>query len=236
MRLPKFDDKDYTKCGNCGKDSYMFISKKCLHKLCESCFNKKFQIKDKRYNCDCCAHQNEPLELSQEDYSREPPLQIICDEDLKKRNLAYKSVYKRKENFSTNEEYNEYLEYVEKCIRNNDIDKLEKRYSQNYKERDENYSKRQKELEELRKKLIENSPTHYKNSKFRIDFDGNEINMEDIDEPNNQINYEPIKIIKQTVFYAKDEDKEKTTGGYNIKKLYEFLSDFSKLGFIHKKS
>ena len=236
MRLPKFDDKDYTKCGNCGKDSYMFISKKCLHKLCESCFNKKFQIKDKRYNCDCCANKNEPLELSQEDFSREPPLQIICDEDLKIRNLAYKSVYKRKENFSTNEEYNEYLEYVEKCIRNNDVDKLEKRYSQNYKEKEENYSKRQKELEELRKKLIENSPTHYKNSKFRIDFDGNEINMEDIDEPNNQINYEPIKIIKQTVFYAKDEDKEKTAGGYNVKNLYEFLSDFSKLGFIHKES
>jgi len=236
MKLPKFDDKDYIKCGNCGKDSYMFISKKCLHKLCESCFNKKFQIKDKRYSCDCCSNNNEPLELSQEDYSREPPLQIICDEDLKKRNLIYKSVYKRRDNFSTDEEYNDYLEYVEKCIRNNDIEKLEKKYPQSLKEREDNYLERQKELEELRKKLIENSPTHYKNSKFIIDLEGNEIFFGDIDDRGDQINYEPLKCIEEKVFYVPDEDKEKATGGYNIKNIYEFLSDFSKLGFTHKKS
>lgn len=237
MRLPTFDDKDYTICSSCHRDySYMLISKKCLHKLCESCFSTKFQIKDKRYTCEFCAKKNEPLELSQEDYSRQPPLEIICNEDLKRRNSIYKSVYKRKENFSTNEDYNLYLEYVEKCIRNNDIEKLEKKYPQSNKEKEENNLKRQKELDDLKTKLKENSPTHYRNSKFVIDDEGNEINMDEYDEPINQIIYEKIRCFEKTIYIRQDEDKEKATGGYNIKNIYEFLSEFSKLGFTHKKN
>lgn len=235
MRIPKFEDKYYTKCCACEKDSYMYISKKCLHKLCEKCFNRKFQIKQNRFNCPFCSTDTEIFELSQEDYSKEQPLQILFDEDLRRRNNIYKLIYKRRENFSNNEEYNKYLEFVERCIRNNNEKEIERKYPQNENEKKENYLKRQRELEEITKKLKENSPTHYNSSKFIIDFEGNEISSEDLAEQN-PINYEPIKQIPKRMAIIHDLDKEKTTGGYNIKKLNEFLINYSKIGFITKKS
>ena len=149
MNIPRFDDKDYTKCCSCGNEyekEKSYISKKCLHKLCYKCYKNKFQIADSRFNCPHCKTEKESFELCQEDFSQESPLQIIYDEDLKKRNIIMQLVYKRRENFDTEEEYNSYLEYVEKCIQSNNINDIKKKYPQSEEEREENYKKRQKEM------------------------------------------------------------------------------------------
>ena len=39
MKIPSFEDKDFTKC-YCGKE-YTYISQKCLHKLCDKCYKNE---------------------------------------------------------------------------------------------------------------------------------------------------------------------------------------------------
>lgn len=235
MRIPRFDDRDYTQCSICGKKDYAYTSKECLHKLCEKCYNNKFGIKNVRVPCSICSSQNEPYELVQEDYSRESPLQILFDEDMRKRTNIHQIIYKREENFSTKEEYYIYLEFIEKCIQKNTEKEIERRYPQNKKEREENFEKRQKELEEIKKKIRENSPMHYNSSRFCLDIDGT---IRDPYEMNEQIpiNYEPVRVIDKKIEYIKDIDKRKKTGGYDTKKIYEFLNNFSRAGFISKKN
>lgn len=232
MNIPKFEDKDYTKC-YCGKE-YTYISKKCLHKLCDKCFNIKFQLKNARFSCNFCKDGNEKYELVKEDFTKESPLRIHYDEDLKKRNNIIQLVYKRKENFSSNEEYNAYLEFIEKCIQKNNEKEIQKKYSQTKTERQENDEKRQNELEELKRKLRENSPTHYNSSKFCLDIYGKLINPEEFIEQN-PITYEPVKPTEEKIVYIRDLDKEKKTGGYDINKIYEFLGKFSRCGLISNK-
>ena len=229
MKIPRFEDKDYAKC-YCGKE-FTYISQKCLHKLCDKCYKKYFQIKGARYSCPYCKDGNEKLELSQEDYIKESPLRIHYDEDFKRRNNIFQLVYKRKENFSSNEEYNIYLEFVEKCIQRNNEKEIEKKYPQTKKEREENDEKRLKELEEIKRKLRDNSPTHYNSSRFIIDLEG-EIKLKEDYIEQNPITYERVKPTEEKIEYIKDIDKEKKTGGYDINKIYEFLSIYSKSGLI----
>ena len=156
MRIPKFEDSDYTKCSICGKD-FIYISKKCLHKLCDGCFQKKFGVKGARFSCPFCS-KNNPIELSIDDYSKEFPLQVHFDCDLDRRIKINKLINKRRENFESEEEYNIYLEFIEKCIQKNiekEIDKeiikeIEKRDPQTQKEKEENEEKRKKDLEKIK--------------------------------------------------------------------------------------
>ena len=73
--------------------------------------------------------------------------------------------------------------------------------------------------------IIKNSPTNYNNTKICIDFDGN-IKQEDVVRKE----IDPITIIQETINYIKNPEKEKICGGYNINKIYEFFSVFSKGG------
>ena len=223
MNIPRFDDRDYTQCNICAKKDYSYTSVKCLHKLCEKCYNNKFAVKGERVKCHVCEQY-----LSQEDYTREPPLQINFEDDMKIRRNIY---HKRRENFSSDEEYNLYLEFIEKNIQAKNEKEIEKRYPQNEKEREDNLKKRQLKLEEIKKKIRENNPTHYNTSKFFIDPEG--ILKEPFEvEEQNPTNIDPVKIINEKINYIPDMDKRKMTGGYDIKKIKEFFGIFSKAGFI----
>lgn len=235
MRIPKFDDKDYTKCFSCGKE-YTYISKKCLHKLCDKCYNKKFQIKGTRISCPYCKEGNELFELSQEDFSKEPPLRNHFDEDLKIRNRIIQSIYKRKENFANNEDYNLYLEFFENCVLRNNEKDIEKKYQQTKNERERNDEERLKEIKDLERKLKDNSPTHYNASKFCFILDNDEIKIEEPSEPKPPINSEPIRPIEEKITFIEDLDKEKETGGYDINKIKEFFIAFSRSGFVFNRN
>lgn len=236
MRIPKFEDKNYLVCSECSRNECIYISKKCLHKLCDTCYKNKFKILGSKYLCAFCQKDNEPLELFQEDFSKESPFQIHYNEILKRREKIYKLVYKRRENFTSNEDYNKYLEDIEKYIQKNNNEKeIEKIYFQNENEKEENDEKRKKELEEIHRKLKENSPMHYNSSKFCFDFEGNEINPEELKVESNPIIYE-AKITQEEIKYIPNIEKEKKTGGYNINKIYEFLAKYSRAGFINKKN
>ena len=223
MRIPKFDDLGYNKC-YCHKEEYTYISKKCLHKLCDSCYNNKFKIYGAKLICEYCK-----IELYQEDFTKIPPLQLHYDEDLKRRKIINDLVYKRRENFSTDDEYNNYLECVEKLVQRKIENEIEKKYPQTKMEKKENYEKREKELEEIKINLKENSPMHYNSSKFCFDFEGNEINPAELIVETTQ--FVEVKEIKKKMKYIHDLEKEKKTGGYNINKIYEFLAIYSKNGF-----
>ena len=235
MRIPKFEDKNYSICSECSRNECMYISKKCLHRLCDNCYKNKFKLIGSKYLCAFCQKENEPLELSQEDFSKESPFQIHCNEASKRREYINKLIYKRRENFTSDESYNKYLENIEKYIKKNTNEKeLEKIYFQNEAEREENDEKRKKELEDIHRKLKENSPMHYNSSRFCIDFEGNEINLEELKlEPNPII--QEVKITQEEIKYIPDIEKERKAGGYNINSIYEFLANYSKAGFIRNK-
>ena len=46
---------------------------------------------------------------------------------------------------------------------------------------------------------------------------------------------DPIRIMEDTIHYIKDQEKERKAGGYNIKNIYNFLSNFSKGGLLYQK-
>ena len=235
MKIPKFEDRNYSICSECSRNECIYISKKCLHKLCDTCYKNKFKILGSKYLCAFCQKDNDPVELFQDDFSKESPFQIHYDEVLKRRDYIYNLVYKRRENFTSNENYNKYLEDIEKYIHKNSNEKeIEKIYPKNEIEREENDEKRKKELEEIHRKLKENSPMHYNSSKFCFDFEGNEINPEELKVEQNPIINE-ARVTQEEIKYVPDIEKEKKTGGYNNNKIYDFLANYSKAGFINRK-
>ena len=235
MKIPKFEDRNYSICSECSRNECMYISKKCLHKLCDTCYKNKFKILGSKYLCAFCQKENDPVELFQEDFSKESPFQIHYDEVSKRRDYIYNLVYKRRENFTSNENYNKYLEDIEKYVlKNNNEKEIEKLYFQNENEREENNEKRKKELEDIYRKLKENSPMHYNSSKFCFDFEGNEINPEELKVETNPIIKE-AKWTQEEFTFIPDIEKQKKTGGYNSNKIYEFFANYSKAGFNCRK-
>lgn len=232
MKIPKFDIDNFSKCCIC-QNEYTYTSKRCLHKLCEHCFSRKFNIYGAKFECPYCKNEtSEKIELSYDDFTKESPLQRLYEEDLKSRNEIYNLIYKRKENFQSNDEYNRYLEWVEKCIQKNNEKEIAKRYFQNEKERAENDAKRSKEIKYLRDKLEEYNPNHYNSSKFCFDFEGNEISRGETPVEQNPTIIE-VKATDENIFYIPDEEKKKKAGGYNIIKINEFFSNYVKVGFIN---
>ena len=230
MKIPIFNYDNYEKCV-CGAFNCKYTSKKCLHKLCDNCYPKKERLLiNNEYNCQFCNDENKESNIykfKREDFSSKPLLEEFYEKDKRERE---KLIYKRRENFFTEEEYNDYLEYVEKCLRKNNIKELEKKYKQDNNEKEENINKRKRDKNSLDEKIKENSPTQYNNSRIIIDFEGNiKQSVEAVKE------LDPIKIIEDTIQYKVDQEKEKICGGYNINSIYQFLSNFSKGGFINHK-
>ena len=223
MKIPKFNDKNYRTC-ICGTTNYVYISKKCLHKLCDNCYKNKMKLIDSEYNCKYCEEENKDnnsYKLSRDDFSNKPILEEFYYKDKVERE---KLIYKRKDNFKSEEEYNEYLEFVEKCLRKNNIKEIEKKYFQSSSEKEENKDKKEKELRLIKDAIRENSPTQYNNTKICINLEEN-INQED----KNKV-IDPIKIIEEPISYIPNVEKEKISGGYDTNNIYQFLSNFSKGG------
>ena len=110
----------------CGTTNYVYISKKCLHKLCDNCYKNKMKLIDSEYNCKFCEEENKDnnsYKLTREDFSNKPILEEFYYKDKVERE---KLIYKRRDNFKSEEEYNEYLEFVEKCLRKNNLKEIEK--------------------------------------------------------------------------------------------------------------
>ena len=229
MKIPKFKDDNYRTCSNCGRANFAYVSKKCLHKLCEKCYDSKMTLFNSEYNCNFCQKEdkeNKIYKLTREDFSNKPILEEFYYKDKAERE---KLIYKRKENFKSEEEYNDYLEFVEKCLRKNNLKELEKKYYQDINEKEENYKKKENELNVLKNKIRDYSPTHYNNTRICIDLDDNK-NQEEI-----RRDIDPIVIIEEKIKYIPNKEKEKICGGYNINKLYQFLSNFSKDGLRNRK-
>ena len=230
MKIPKFDDKKFKICSCCNSEfsKSAYISTKCLHKLCAHCFSNKMPMKESIYECKLCQDENNSTELKREDFkpnsNNNPILSEFYDSDKKKRENM---IYKRRENFNSEEEYNDFLEYVENCLKRDNLEDIKKKYNQSEKERELNEKSFKDKLESIKEKISD--PTNFNNTKIRIPiFEGNPIQEE--------INNDRIIIIGETINYRKDEEKEKICGGYNLNKIYGFLSTFSKGGFRNKKS
>ena len=188
------------------------------------------KLLNSEYNCKYCEEENKDnnsYKLTREDFSNKPILEEFYYKDKLERE---KLIYKRKDNFKTEEEYNEYLEFVEKCLRKNNLKEIKKKYNyfQSSNEKEENKDKKEKELRAIKDAIRENSPTQYNNTKICINLEEN-INQED---KNKEI--EPIKIIEEPISYIPNVEKEKISGGYDTNNIYQFLSNFSKGGLKFK--
>ena len=84
MKIPKFNDKDFTKCIECGRTNPpLYVSKKCLHKLCYRCHGLKFEFSDE-YECQLCQAENKDnyfYKLNKDDFI-ENPLEDFYKKDI----------------------------------------------------------------------------------------------------------------------------------------------------------
>jgi hypothetical protein len=232
MKIPVFDDKNYKICSCCSCEfsKNVYISTKCLHKLCDNCYKNKMSLLDSIYECKLCQSENKnnSMKLKRSDFKPNSNNNLILEEFYRNDKLKREQIiYKRRENFHSQEEYNDFLEYVENCLKRNNLDDINKKYTQSDREKEINEKSLKDKLESIKNKIAD--PTSYNNSKFVINLDEGIPIQEEI------IN-DPIVIIEETINYIKDEEKEKICGGYNINKIYGFLGTFSKGGFRNTKT
>ena len=236
MNIPKFNYDEYYKCDVCNhQKGEMNCSIKCLHKLCETCYPKKFGVEYARYKCQFCEKAKRNTELSMKDYIKKAPLKELYENDIKKRKDIYKKyLYKRRENFNSDEEYNQYLEFIEDCIKNEySQNEIDRKYKQDKKEREQNLENLEKELALIKKKIKDNDPISHNQNKFIIgeDFNLQSDHME-IEEESNQINVSPLKYVEGAkIKIVPDKENEKKAGGYSSNNIKQFLSWYSKAGF-----
>ena len=230
MKLPKFDDKIFKKCSCCESELSRngYVSIKCLHQLCESCFKNKLPLIDSIYECKSCKNENNSNTLTIKDfkpnYNNDKILKEFYNKDKSDRE---KIIYKTRDDFNSEEEYNDFLEYVEKCLKRQNLDDIKKRYSQSATEKEKNEKEIRDKLEAINEKIIQNDPTNFNNLKFRISLEeGNQNQVQIIKGPN-----DPIIIMHETINYIPDVEKEKICGGYNLNQINALLSFYSKGGF-----
>ena len=228
MNIQKFDDMTFKKCCVCNNDSCRYISNKCLHKLCEDCYNTKFKIHLAEFVCEFCSKifdRNIKLTKDNFDVLISTSLKQKIDKDKEKRDEIFKISYKIRENFSTEEEYNEYLAYIEtcieKCIQNKNEKDLREKYPQSAQESKENREKRESELDSIKEKMRIYDPKSFNNSKFII------CESMTIKEEEENFIYEPVQLVKEPITLIPNLEKEKVAGGYDIIKLNEFFKNFS---------
>ena len=228
MKLPKFDDKIFKKCSCCESELSRngYVSIKCLHQLCDNCFKNKLPLIESVYECKLCKDENNSYTLSIKDFKLNyDNHKILYEFYLKDKSERGKIIYKTRDDFNSEEEYNDFLEYVEKCLKRNNLEDIKKRYSQSATEKERNEKEIKNKLDTIKEKIAQNDPTNFNNLKFRISLEEGNQNQEEI------FNNDPIVIMHETVNYIKDEEKEKICGGYNLNKINAFLSFYSKGGF-----
>ena len=239
MNIPNY--KEYEKgiktCVNCSSQltSNIFYSKYCLHRLCDICYGKLFSEKNSKYYCKLCK---DPKPQSSNDYFNKPQDQILYEKDYKIRQKIFEEYsYKRKENFNNENEYNEYLEGIEKII--------EEYLSKNIKElilnknfdplHDINKTKYHDELNQIINERKKYSPKIlYAPNYTNLNVDDNNMDVE----VNNIYETKIIREIKLPYYkpnaeinIIKDLKKKKKAGGYNEEFVYNDLSKYSFGGF-----
>ena len=232
MNIPNY--KEYEKgiktCMHCESElsSNYHNSKNCIHKLCDICFRNVF-LKTPKFPCRLCKDR---------DFIEEPQDQNLYVKDFKVRQKIFEDyIYKRRNNFNSDEEYNDYLEKIEDIIEeylNKNINELQ--ITQNKEEHDLNILKYNEELNLINKNRKSKSPIVLYAPNYSIQ-NLNEDNLVKIE--NNNI-YEP-KIIREIKlpFYKpnaqinliKDLNKRKNAGGYNEKEVYNDLIKYAFSGF-----
>jgi hypothetical protein len=238
MNIPNYKekyDKGIKTCMHCTSDltSNYHNSKNCIHKLCDNCFINHF-LKNPKFICRLCNDRY---------FVEEPQDQNIYFRDYKIRKELFENyIYKRRDNFNTDEEYNDYLEEIENIIEeylNKDMNEL--KISQNKVEHDTNKSKYNEILNLILKDRKSKSPiilyapnynTNYNNSK--------NLNNDNLMEIENNNIYE-TKIIREIKYPSykpnaqinliKDLNKRKNAGGYNEKNVYNDLTKYAFGGF-----
>ena len=145
------------------------------------------KLLNSEYNCKFCEEENKDnnsYKLSRDDFSKKPIFKAEKE----------KLIYKRRDNFKSEEEYNEYFEFVEKYLRKNNLKEIEKNF-QSLNEKEENKDKKEKELRLVKDVIRENNPTQYNNTKICIYLEEN-INQDDKSKEN-----DPIRIIYSIFFF-----------------------------------
>ena len=80
------------------------------------------KLLNSEYNCKFCEEENKDnnsYKLSRDDFSKKPIFKAEKE----------KLIYKRRDNFKSEEEYNEYFEFVEKYLRKNNLKEIDKKYN-----------------------------------------------------------------------------------------------------------
>ena len=241
MNIPNYKEK-YEKviktCMHCKSISDLTSnyhnSKNCIHKLCDSCFNDHV-LKNRKLICRLCNDRHDRY------FVEEPQEQNLNYRDYKIRKIIFdKYIYKRRNNFDSDEEYNKYLEKIEDIIEeylSKDIKELN--ISQNKDEHDRNKAKYNEMLNSILKDRDTKSPIKLYAPNYNPDINKNSNNDNVMEIENN--NYYQSKITKEIklpcykpnakINLNKDLNKRKNAGGYNEKDVYNDLTKYAFGGF-----
>lgn len=240
----KYSYPEYTQCLECDKECFfsekVFFSKNCLHPLCDNCFIKCSQLKQMK-----CKRCKQLWTIT--DVLKKPKNKDYFERDLQLRHELFKKFYKRRENFSNENEYNSYLERVEEMlfqkINKDNLDNFIDNFDgENKKEIENNRIKFIETVNLLNKKALDNDPNKLYNP-FCNDIDNN--NLMDIEyDQENRPNNNNIKILNEDfvrmpeyvenlqIKIIKSKDKEILAGGYDEKAVYKSYSSYAKAGLF----
>ena len=248
MNIPKFDISEYTRCSYCGNaftsqfNRNIYYSKLCLHKLCENCYRSYVLPGKVIYKCKAC---NESAPLSEvKDFSIKPQDELFYEADIKIRRLILsKFMYKNKNSFQSEIEYDDYLEKIEELIEKYYDKEISDTFKgdQTKEELNINLIKRTEELNTLNRMKRIKDPNNLYNSKIDFINENEESNpiieikdKEMVVEPEiktNVRNYRlPIYHENAPIILNRNFKKKVKAGGYDQEKVFESYAIYAKGG------
>lgn len=185
------------------------------------------------YKCKSCNEKGPGHELT--DFLNKAQDECLYENDFKLRPLIYtRFMYKRMENFASEQEYDDYLESIEDLIEKHLGRELSDDFSgpQSKEELNNNLVKRDEELNALNKLRKAKDPSKIYTVKANISQDDN---LMDVDMPDTIMNpYQTISYVRLPVYQKnaqikliKSIDKKIATGGYNYHQIYSGLSKYA---------
>ena len=155
-------------CQHCDRKDKKMLHTKCGHRFCDNCKSEMFAQKQSGViNCPFCDEL-----LKRTDICEKSNLEIDFEAEVSIRNKLFKQFNETRDNFESEREYNDYLEFYEEIVnlkiknskdsfknageRQKSIEKEEREISEYQKQKNEREAKRE---ETMKFKTIQNSRT-----------------------------------------------------------------------------
>ena len=95
------------------KEIQFMVSEKCGHTMCQQCFSDAYKAPDAKHKCFLVECE---LQMLRKDYQKFEPIERLVSKDNERRMKIKKIYNKTRQDFASEDEYNDYLEEIEDKI------------------------------------------------------------------------------------------------------------------------